>query len=393
MTFVYRGTIPASKSLMNRALICGSFAPELRLVGDSSCDDVARMRESLAQPIGTPMDCGAAGTTFRFLALRAARRRGRAELIATERLLSRPQQDLLDTLARLGARVSQGPRRLAIESDGWQGLDRPVRVRRDVSSQFASALVLNAWDLERDLVVEFDGVPVSEGYFAMTLDVVRRLGMEPKADGARLTIPAGSRVRAREFEVESDLSSAFAVAAFAALGGEATFERFPIGSAQPDVAFVDALARMGAEVSVDKQRLIVRGGRGLRGIEADLGSCPDLFPVLATLCAFASTPSRLYGAPQLAHKESDRVAKIAELLQGMGVEREPRADGMLIRPSARSRRPFVYDADHDHRLAFAAALARAQGVPVEIRGPEVVAKSFPEFWDVIARARGEGSEP
>jgi 3-phosphoshikimate 1-carboxyvinyltransferase len=124
----------------------------------------------------------------------------------------------------------------------------------------------------------------------------------------------------------------------------------------------------------------------MNGIHWNLNECPDLFPVLATLCAFAKGPSRLDGAPHLIFKESNRIQKTAELLHYMGVDTKILPDGMEIHPPDHlvvPQTPFEYDTDHDHRLAFAAALLASQKWPIHICHPEVVNKSFPEFWEIV----------
>jgi 3-phosphoshikimate 1-carboxyvinyltransferase len=120
--------------------------------------------------------------------------------------------------------------------------------------------------------------------------------------------------------------------------------------------------------------------------------------VLATLCAFAEGKSILFGAPHLAHKESSRIEKIAEILRIAGRRCKVISGGLEIEGSARltnsARMDLTpYSTDHDHRLAMAAAVAQAGGVPLQIRGPEVVSKSFPEYWTCLAQGFGEVSAP
>lgn len=438
MNYKYRGVIPASKSIMNRALICASYSSNLSLQGDSSCDDVLKMKKAYEQlrdggytaahratssDADAIFDCGAAGTVLRFLSLRLSRIPGRHILKGTTRLMSRPQQDLLDIFTRLGVQYDLSEDQMILNSNGWKNLDQPIIVQRGVSSQFASGLILNAWNLDQDLVLHMTGDAISEGYLEMTLEVVKALGMQVEwRDKIHLksnldsdsdldlkqrvcVIKAHSHVIPSSYVVESDLSSVFAIAAYAALNGEAIFESFPQPSLQPDFEFVHLLERMQIPVEFTQGQLIVRKTETFKGVEANLKSCPDLFPVLAILCAFASTPSTLYGAPQLIHKESDRIAKISELLTKINVHHEKKPDGIIILPNPLTKmllsesvsqffknhplasslmtQPFTYNTDHDHRLAFAAALVKSQGLPIQILHPEVVSKSFPEFWQVV----------
>jgi len=395
MSFRFSGRVPASKSILNRLLVIQSFAREpLEIRGDSSCDDVVAMRRALPAVLashGGPADCGAAGTTFRFLALRASRVPGRHVLTGTPALLARPQKALVEALAQLGVGAELTPAGLVIESAGWKPpAGGRLRIDRSQSSQFASAVLLSAWELDFDLRLQLAEGP-SEGYLAMSEDLVRRSGMRlERSPSGEIAVPRGSQVTAQELAAESDLSSCFAVAALAALdlGSSARFEEFPRASLQPDRVFVRLLDEMGADVRRDDDgSLTIRGAEELSPIEVDLGESPDLFPVLAVLCAFAEGTSHLYGAPHLAYKESSRIEKTAELLRGLGREIEVRRDGMIIhghRVANVRGASWDFDPSDDHRLAMAAAVARQAGEPVRVLHPEVVAKSFPEFWPIVA---------
>ncbi|MBC7466072.1 MAG: 3-phosphoshikimate 1-carboxyvinyltransferase, partial [Bdellovibrio sp.] len=203
----------------------------------------------------------------------------------------------------------------------------------------------------------------------------------------KITIAAHQKVKINSYPVESDLSSSFAIAAFAALNGQARFQHFPFKSLQPDKVFLQILKRMGALVETTSEWAQVSQSKELlQAVHCNLNDCPDLFPVLATLCAFARGASQLDGAPHLIFKESNRIEKTAELLNAIGVKTQILPDGMRITPHhplTTQVKPFEFDTDHDHRLAFAAALVASQGFPIQITNPQVVTKSFPEFWDIV----------
>ena len=390
----YQGVVPASKSLMNRALIVKTFFPQLSLLGQSQCDDVTKMIESVKN-FGTDSiyDCGAAGTVLRFLAFRVSREPGLHILRGTPRLLSRPQKDLIEMLSHLGVRVDSYSDHLRILSQGWKYNENGISVNRSKSSQFASGLLLSSWNLPMDLKIQLDAGGVSEGYWEMTVELVKDLGMKLVEKENLIIVPKNSQPNTAEYRVESDLSSAFALAALAALNGQAKFENYPFKSLQPDQVFVDILKKMQVSVQEDQKLnlLSIQQTKNLHGVEVDLLNSPDLFPVLGTLCAFANSASTLKGAPHLVYKESDRLKKTAELVEYLGCKYELMSDGMKIFPNENSGwkrlqsnpTTLTYDTDHDHRLAFAAALIRSVGFPIRILHPEVVNKSFPEFWEAI----------
>ena len=392
---IFNGEIPASKSILNRLLVMQSFFPEISIRGDSKADDVVKMKGAIAALArGEPADCGAAGTTFRFLALRASRLKGRSVLTGSKRLFERPQTEILHLLERLGVRAEIQAESLVIDSGGWQNIAE-LKVDRSISSQFASAVVLSAWQLEKPLRLIFDGSAVSEGYLQMTLQLVARGGMRLKMIEHGLEIPAHGTAdkNSFEFKAEPDISSAFAVAALAVTAGrQAHFTNWPLKSLQPDIVFVSVLEQMGCRLTLGHEQLTVHGTeKALRAIDFDLGDSPDLFPVLSVLCGLAEGTSNLHGAPHLAHKESSRIHKSAEILKLMGVAYEIQGDGMRIHGRGRTvlsgEQTLAYDPEHDHRLAMAAAVAQAAGFPIKILNPSVVGKSFPEFWTIAERTR------
>ena len=383
--FFFRGEVPASKSILNRLLILQSFRRDLVIIGDSDADDVRCMRGALrALERGESADCGAAGTTLRFLALRASRIPGRHVLKGSSRLLARPQGELISILAQLGCRAELSDGAIIVEGEGWKVPKGGLRIRREISSQFASAVVLSAWGLERPLRLGFEGEAVSETYFAMTLDIVRRAGLAWRRDEeGSIELPREARIATSELNAELDISSAFAIAALAAVSGRAEILQWPDRSLQADAAFVDILSEMGCEIEIrDRVLKIARPESGrLRAVARDLRLAPDLFPVLAVLCARAEGRSILFGAPQLAHKESNRIARVADLVRAIGAQVHERADGLEI-IGGKSQREFRFNPDHDHRLAMAAAVARAAGAAVAIEDRAVVNKSFPSFWSI-----------
>lgn len=394
LSFQYKGTIQASKSIMNRALICSSYRADLTLLGQSLCDDVVKMQKAIAllkNYTSNPsqnviFDCGSAGTVFRFLCLRLSRIPGQHVLKASQRLMQRPQQELIQIFKKFEVECEMSGEYTTLRSKGWQNISKPLKVESGISSQFLSGIILNSWDLDEDLILNISGNTVSEGYLDMTVQVVKDFGMKIEKHENKYLIKANSHITQNKYQVESDLSSAFAIAAYAVLNGEACFENFPNPSLQPDFEFINILKKMNVKLNLTETQLRIGPTSTFKGVEANLKSCPDIFPVLAILCAYANTPSHIYGAPQLVHKESNRIEKISELLTKINVQHEKKSDGISIYPNTESKHKissFTYDTDHDHRLAFAAALVKSQNIPIHILQPEVVSKSFPEFWQVI----------
>ena len=392
--FAFAGPLPPSKSLLIRALLLQLYEPAIQIPVLSACADVVAMQGACRAFAGasrgrTTIDCGEAGLVLRLCLAYAARRGGDFDLCGTPRLLARPHHVLLRALRLLGTQIDPAAsidpgRALRVTSRGWHDPAQPIPLSDGESSQFASALLLNAWDLPFPLRIDIGPTPVSEGYLDLSIDLARRHGMDVVVqDGGLLSIPAHQTPKPGVAPHEADVSSAFAVAALAAVAGHCRIDNFPLASLQPDAAFVDVLRRMGVPADLDARGLTVHHTPNLQPVDVDVSGCPDLVPVLAVLCALAPGVSRLHGAPHLRGKESDRIATTAGLLRILGRPTQELPDGLLVagRPlsGADSSAPRPFDAGSDHRLVMAAAVALHAGFALDIAGTHAVHKSFPEF--------------
>lgn len=394
--FRFHGDILPSKSWLNRAQVIQYFNPALRLEAVSEADDVVALREAITALRALPatagageFDLGLGGTSFRFFTFLISRRPGRWRVRAHPRLLERPQGEVPELLSLLGVRAELRADGLMLESSGWR-VPAVMEISAAVSSQFVSGLLLSCWGLESELRLRLRQPVVSRAYLEMTLALLRDCGLHlAQAENEKfleLVIPPHQSGRAGDLRSEPDVSSAFALAAAAAVNGDVTVTNWRADSRQPDMAFLPLFRRMGITCDESPAGLTVRAQSVWRGVRADLGNAPDLFPVLAALCALAEGESLLEGAEQLRHKESDRIAKTRELLDLCGLRCEARTDGLWIagrgRPAAASTATpeIIFDPAHDHRMAMAAAVLKLAGFPLRILHPEVVNKSYPAFW-------------
>jgi 3-phosphoshikimate 1-carboxyvinyltransferase len=228
----------------------------------------------------------------------------------------------------------------------------------------------------------------------MTLNLCRLFGMqinENRTSEGRteFVIPAKQSCRLSEYFCEPDLSSAFVVAALAAVAGTARIQNFPRTSLQPDAVFVSVLRDIGVPLRLENNELIVEKANSLKGVHVDLQNSPDLFPVLAALCAVATTPSTVQGISHLRYKESSRLEKSRELLAMVGARIEGNDQSVTIRPTNLKPAAIVNSVFHpagDHRMVMAAQVLRQMGYPINIEGIGAVRKSFPEFQKFIEGA-------
>jgi 3-phosphoshikimate 1-carboxyvinyltransferase len=181
-----------------------------------------------------------------------------------------------------------------------------------------------------------------------------------------------------EVSVEGDWSSAAYLLAAGALAGRVSVDNLNMASSQADREIVEILGRMGARTEICWDSITLERMQ-LRGIEADLSDCPDLFPVVAILCAASKGESVLRGLKRLRFKESDRLSAMVENLRRMGVETQREGDILYIEGG--SPKGGVVDPHKDHRIAMAlAVLGLVSEGETTILDAECVSKSYPGFW-------------
>jgi 3-phosphoshikimate 1-carboxyvinyltransferase len=151
------------------------------------------------------------------------------------------------------------------------------------------------------------------------------------------------------------------------------------------VAFVDALAAMGAKVEEDATGLTVTGPQRLNGVMIDMNAISDTAPTLAAIAPFASGPVTITGVEHMRWKETDRIAAMATELARLGVAVEEKKDGLVIQPS-QPRRDTVSTYD-DHRMAMSLAITGIAGEGIRIEDPDCTSKTFPNFFAVLEDLR------
>src|SRR6266571_2656787 len=205
-----QGTVkmPGSKSISNRVLLLAALSEgETRVEDLLDSDDTRVMLEALARlgvrierPSGdsavihgvggsfpvksAELRLGNAGTAFRPLAAALALAGGEYRLSGAPRMHERPIGDLVDALRRLGARIeysgAEGFPPLAVHAGRIRAGDK-VRVRGDVSSQYLSALLM-ALPMT-GARIEVEGELISKPYVEITLNLMRRFGVEVERVG------------------------------------------------------------------------------------------------------------------------------------------------------------------------------------------------------------------
>lgn len=390
-------TIPSSKSVAHRLLICSALseisdnniASSIKINGTSK--DIEATRICLdaiiksvkdasvgAQAEPVKLYCGESGSTLRFLLPIVCALGLRAVFIPEGRLANRPLTELSDQLIAGGAHVEWKDDKLYVERQLRSG---NYTLPGDVSSQYISGMLFALPLLSGDSRLDIAGKIESESYISLTEDAIQRAGIIFDKDEQGYTIPGGQTYKLQQdCAVEGDWSNAAFFLCAGALSGEGiTVRGLDMNSAQGDMKILDVLKSFGAEVNITDS-IFVRSG-GAKALTIDASQIPDLVPVISVLLCAAYGRSEIINASRLRLKESDRIETTVALINSLGGSAEATDDGIIIYGKGALLGGSA-DAANDHRIAMAGAVASiiCEGATT-IVGAECVSKSYPDFWE------------
>ncbi|EDJ6506992.1 3-phosphoshikimate 1-carboxyvinyltransferase [Salmonella enterica subsp. enterica serovar Enteritidis] len=405
--------LPGSKSVSNRALLLAALAcGKTVLTNLLDSDDVRHMLNALSAlginytlsadrtrcdimgnggPLRAPgaleLFLGNAGTAMRPLA--AALCLGQNEIVLTgePRMKERPIGHLVDSLRQGGANIdyleqeNYPPLRLR---GGFIGGD--IEVDGSVSSQFLTALLMTAPLAPKDTIIRVKGELVSKPYIDITLNLMKTFGVEiANHHYQQFVVKGGQQYHSPgRYLVEGDASSAsYFLAAGAIKGGTVKVTGIGRKSMQGDIRFADVLEKMGATITWGDDFIACTRGE-LHAIDMDMNHIPDAAMTIATTALFAKGTTTLRNIYNWRVKETDRLFAMATELRKVGAEVEEGHDYIRITPPAKLQHADI-GTYNDHRMAMCFSLVALSDTPVTILDPKCTAKTFPDYFEQLAR--------
>jgi len=407
-------TVPGSRSISARALICAALARgRSEIVGLADCDDTTAMINVLSgcgvriagsgdvtEVWGSPkpaftsdvMDCFASGTTMRFAAALSVTSDQPLALTGSSRLMERPMRGLTSALRTLGKTVDESEpsgRRIT----GAVTVPAVIVVDAEKSGQFVSGLLM---------ALAAVGAPTrlcarksaSIPFIDMTVSVMRAFGADiaVRRCGDVLEFElAGTGYRPTRFTVEPDIMSAnYFLAATLITGGPVFVPDLATQTIQGDVAMLAVLEKMGAVIEWRDGGVLAHRASdvGLAGTLVDVTDIPDMTLTLGVVAATAHRPSMLTGVQILRYKESDRLAALTTELGKIGVATKVSGDDNTITITPPNRlMPAEIATYDDHRMAMSFALLTLVEPHISILDPGCVSKTWPDFFTELERYR------
>jgi len=257
-----------------------------------------------------------------------------------------------------------------------------ARIDGSLGSQVLSGMLIASVFAQNETTIHVDNLQ-SKHYIDITIDVMKQFGVDVNNDDyQRFIIPAGQTYKPATVNVEGDWSGAAFMLAAGAIAGKVAVENVSPRSKQPDMAIINALMWIGANVSIRENSVEVSHNE-LQSFHFDATHCPDLFPPLVALAAHCEGESRILGVSRLRAKESDRAKTLQDEFAKLGIDIKIHGELMLV--TGGKVKSATVNSHSDHRIAMACAIAalKAEG-EVIIEGAECVAKSYPEFFANLA---------
>lgn len=380
--------LPASADILSTIHCLRALGVAINIKHGTACVRGVGLRGFRA-PAG-PLDCGNSGTTMRLLCGILAGQSFRATLTGDASLLRRPMDRVAVPLGLMGAdfHVRNGKPPLSVKGGQLSPLTYIMPVH---SAQVKSAILLAGLNAAGVTTV-MESVPTRDH----TENMLPLFGAAVFKRGGQCSVLGGQVLRGAELTLPGDISSAaFFIAAAAAVPGS-RFEARGVLINPLRTGFLNALKRMGADITVRAKTVLagesagdieVRGGKlsGCAFGGADIPSMVDEIPALAVAAAFSEGLTVISGAGELRKKESDRLKAVVSFLTALGVRAAEFPDGLAIEGAGRLSAGRIFSGG-DHRVCMAAAVAAslARGTS-DIYGPDCVSVSYPAFFSDLAR--------
>ncbi len=344
-------------------------------------------------PPSEPLNCGNSGTTMRLLSGVMAGQEFGSVLTGDESLQQRPMERIADPLQAMGARIDlrSGHAPIRIRPQRSDGL-RPLEYRLPVASAQVKSCVLLAGLYASGRTVVIETTPSRD-------HTERMLGLEVQEVGGerRIIVEEDHTVPAVDWSVPGDFSGAAFFLVAGTLVPDSELHLDDVGLNPSRTALLDVLDGMGADITVENERVqgsepvgdITVRSAPLSGIDIGGALIPNLIdeiPVIAVAAACASGRTEIRDAEELRVKETDRLHAMAQNLEALGANVQEREDGLIIDGNGPNLLGAAVTSHDDHRIAMAMGVAGlvAHGTTT-ISDAECARVSFPGFWDELSR--------
>lgn len=402
--------LPASKSITNRVLILNALSQmkDVCFIENLSNSDDTQVLKHALQTSMVNFNIGASGTAMRFLTAYLSQKNGNWSITGTKRMKNRPIKELTNALCQLGAEIN------FIEKDGFPPLyivgkklkGGLISLDSTISSQYVSALMMIAPTLEQGLILQLEGSIISKSYIEMTVHLMKMFGIK-KIEWEKNIIKIPSQeYHMHPFRVESDWSAAsywYEIMAFSSKKSSVILFGLEKNSIQGDMRGRFLFEKLGVQTifscfthldKVDKRKeistIVFPNACCMKKniLHYNFIDEPDLVQTFVVTCCLLNIPFCFEGVQSLRIKETDRIFALQKEMRKLGFVINNYSDSIVEWNGERceqDKNPTIFTYE-DHRMVMAFAPACLKLKEINIDTPEIVSKSYPNYWKDLKQA-------
>jgi len=379
--------ISGSKSESNRLLIIRAYTSFFKIINLSDSDDTNTLISAL-ESNDEKINIGHAGTAMRFLTSYFSSTQNSSKILTgSERMKERPISILVDALNSIGAdieyidKVGYPPIRLK----GKLISNHTVSLPANVSSQYLSSLMMLGISLSEGLIINLSTKITSLPYIKMTKELIERVGGKIFIQPDKIIVEPILENKISDQTVESDWSSASYFYSLVALSdfSEITISSFFKKSIQGDSRIVELYKQFGVETKFRDNKIYLKKNKIVLpdSISINLENNPDLAQTIVVTCLGLGVDCDLQGLHTLKIKETDRLLALKKEIEKFDVDRVDVSDqSITLKNNSDLKTGVSIDTYNDHRMALSFAPLSLIN-PIIINNPEVVSKSYSNFWN------------
>ena len=381
-------TLNASKSESNRLLIIQALSKEIiNIYNLSNANDTIILKNLLNKNPNSIWNIKDAGTTMRFLTSFLSLKRNDVKITGSKRMEKRPIVILVDALNKIGAKIKylkkKGYPPIYIKNKISQKINS-IQIKGNISSQYISSLLLIAPILKNGIEIKIIEPLYSQPYVEMTLSLMKNFGIKYKWNKNKIKI-TNQKYLNGSYKIESDWSAASYWYSIISINDHIKTLKL-IGlrknSFQGDKIIADIMKNIGVYTRFESDGILLIKNSNLESTkEINFKNCPDLAQTILVIAAVKKIKLKLKGLESLKIKETDRLIAMKKELKKIGCNfYEANDEWILEKRNNKLPKKLIINTYKDHRVAMSFASLSSK-LELVIRDPEVVNKSYPNFWN------------
>jgi len=383
--------IPGSKSISQRVLVIHYLSDLNNSIENLSDSDDTTMLYNALYSGKSIINVKQSGTALRFLMSVFSLRNINVVLTGSKYLFQRPIMPLIKLLNLLGGSVHKEKNQIHIKDGSLVG--SALNFNLMYTSQFVSSLLLISPYLKNGLTLNLPKQSCSQSYIQMTISIMKYYGAKITVKNNSIHVSNQKYSNSLRF-IESDWTSSsylFLAFIFSKLS-RITISTLYENSIQSDKVVVDFFALIGVRTLFYQNNIMLEKVKNIvlpKKIEWDFIDNPDLFPTILVACFGLGIELVASGLTTLPYKESNRIITMQKELSKFNCLYRIKSEEIIyMTPNSNNhiKNKLIWiDTHNDHRIALALAPLVLLGWKLKINNPDVITKSYANFWSDLIK--------